>query len=152
MRILNRSDKARVDLRLDDDREHLEPVLQTVALWAREGAECPPEFWERQRLQILSRVSALESQGVARVPRLAWSLAVAVLVIASFMLNAGRRVKPANPAPLDPDGQLLVDIERAMQTGGPSALEPAAMLAEEIGQYENTSSALQHRREGSHEE
>jgi hypothetical protein len=152
MRIMNQNDKDAAALRLDDDRQHLQPVLDAVARWAREGAECQPNFWERQRAEIMSRVSALESQGVARVPRLAWAIASAVLVIASFMLNSGPRVEPVLRAQTDPDRELLVEIERAMQTGGPTALEPAAMLDEEIADYENTSSALQHQREGSHEE
>jgi hypothetical protein len=151
VRIMNHKDKDPAALRLDDDRQHFQPLLETLALWASEGADRPPEFWERQRMEILSRVSALESQGVARVPRLAWSIAVALVVIAGFLLNSGPRVEPVLRAQTDPDRELLVEVEHAMQTGGPSALEPAAMLAEEIGEYEN-SSALQHRQEGSHEE
>lgn len=152
MRILNHNDKDPADLRLDDDQQHLQPVFEALALWAREGAERQPNFWEQQRMEILSRVSALESQGIERIPRLAWGVAVAVVVIASFMLNGRPRVQPAIPTQTDSDAQLLVEIEQAMQTGGPSALEPAAILADEIGQYQNASSALQHRQEVSHEE
>jgi hypothetical protein len=144
MRILNRNDKDPADLLVEHDRQQLGPVLEALAQWAREGAERQPNFWERQRAEILSRVAAREDTA-PRVPRLAWSIAVAVLVIASFMLNSGPRVKPAIPTQMDSDAQLLVEVEQAMQTGGPSALEPAAMLAEEIGEYENTGSALQHR-------
>jgi hypothetical protein len=152
MKIVSRQDKDPAELRLDDDRQQLQPVLESLALWATEGGERHPNFWEQQRMKILCRVSALENQRVAQIPRLAWSIALAVVVIASFMLNSGPRVKPGIEPPMDSDRQLLVDIERAMQSGGPSALEPAAMLAEEIGQYENTSSDLQHRQEVSHEE
>jgi hypothetical protein len=152
MKIVSRQDKDPAELRLDDDRQQLQPVLESLALWAREGGERQPNFWERQRMEILARVSALENHRVARVPRLAWAIATAVLVIASFMLGSSPRVEPALRMQTDPDRELLVEIERAMQSGGPSALEPAAMLADEIGQYDNTSSALQHQQEVSHEE
>ncbi len=35
---------------------------------------------------------------------------------------------------MDPDHELLIEVERAVQTDGPLALEPAALLAEEMVQ------------------
>jgi hypothetical protein len=143
MEILNRlSDENLTDLLLESDRQYLQPILEGLPEWARASADRPPEFWERQRRAILSRVSALEDQASLRIPRAAWAIAAAIFVIASFMLNSGPRVTPVPQAVTDADRELLLEVERVVQGGGPEALEPAALLASEIGQYQKPSSIL----------
>jgi hypothetical protein len=153
MEILNGlSNDDLTDLLLDSDRQHLRSVLEDLPAWARADADRPAEFWERQRAAIWSRISAEGIQAGSRFPSVAWAIAAAVLVIASFMLNSAPRVAPAPQAQADPDRELLLEVERAMQSGGPDALEPAALLAEEIGQHERTSSVLPIRKEANDEE
>jgi hypothetical protein len=132
--------------------ESLQPILEALPACIRGDADRPPEFWERQRAAILSRISAADIQAGSGVPGVAWAIAVAILVIASFMLSSGPRVAPAPQAQTDPDRELLLEVEAAMQSGGPEALEPAALLADEISQYEKTSSVVPSRKEVNDEE
>lgn len=153
MEILNRlSNEDLTDLLLDSDRQHLQPVLEGLPAWARASADRPQEFWERQRRAILSRVSALEEQASLRIPSAAWAIAAAIFVIASFMLNSAQRIAPAPQAATDADRELLLEVERAVQSGGPEALEPAALLAEEIGQHQKPNSISPRRKEVNDEE
>jgi hypothetical protein len=141
MEMLNRlNNEDLTDLLVDSDRQHLRPVLEGLPEWARASADRPPEFWERQRRVILARVSALEDQASLRIPTAVWAAAAAIFVIASFMLNSGPRITPAPQAAVDPDRELLLEVERAVQSGGPEALEPAALLAEQIGQHQKLNS------------
>ena len=43
-------------------------------------------------------------------------------------------VVPPHEAQMDPDHELLVAVERAVHNDGPAALDPAALLAEEMVQ------------------
>jgi hypothetical protein len=43
-------------------------------------------------------------------------------------------VVPPQAAPVDPDHELLLAVERAVRNDGPAALDPAALLAEEMVQ------------------
>jgi hypothetical protein len=128
--------------RPDDDEASdlllLRPVIEPLAAWTHGDAVRSPEFWDRQRTAVLSKIPALQVQPGSRNPAWAWAVAAAVLAIAVLMLDSGPRIGPTQQAEVDSDSELLFKIERAMQTGGPSALEPAALLADEIEEHGKT--------------
>ncbi|MGH9492634.1 MAG: hypothetical protein ACRD2K_03955 [Terriglobales bacterium] len=92
---------------------------------ARAQAEKPEGFWARQR----SAAAAHRSELPARP--LAWAATIAVAVLAAMLLQKPRPAVPSTPAP-DPDQALLVAVERATRRQVPQALEPAALLTQEI--------------------
>jgi hypothetical protein len=107
-----------------------DPVFSTLPDWARAATDCPDAFWDQQRLEIRRRLATAprrSSMGVLA----AWAGAWAVVVLAIALL----RTTPTPQASVgqnDSDQELLVGVEQTLQRGGPQALEPAAMLAEEI--------------------
>jgi hypothetical protein len=95
--------------------------------------ERPEEFWLRQRAAIRSRLH-IAPPVKPRLPQLAWTAAITVLGIASLMLTKTPQPAPAAQLDSDSDHQLLVEVEEALQIGGPPSLEPAAFLAGEISE------------------
>ena len=100
-------------------------------------AERPEGFWERQRSAAAVRSSAL------RARPLAWATAIAVALLAATLLQEPRPAPPAAPSP-DPDQALLVAVERATRRQVPQALEPAALLTQEISRNLNQSGIAAH--------
>jgi anti-sigma factor RsiW len=94
------------------------------------------EFWTTQQRAIRARIASQNSETSSK-GRLAWGLATATIVVATVLVLGGNPPRPltAPNARVDPDHELLVEVERTLQTGGPEALEPAALLAQEIGQH-----------------
>jgi hypothetical protein len=143
MEIRNGPDDHDLNALGDSDRQELQPVLDAVSGWAKARGDRSPAFWEQQRAAILSRISADEQHPQSRVSGFAWAVAAAVIVIGSFMLQTGPAPSPEiQRVQTETDGQLLQQVESAMESGGPEALEPAALLAEEIEQHSNANSAL----------
>ena len=110
--------------------------LRDVILGLRNSGEEEGEFWTAQqraiRAKIVSQSAKPSSKG-----RVAWGLATATIAVAT-MLVLGGQAPTSHTAPnakVDPDHELLMEVERTLQTGGPEALEPAALLAQEIGQH-----------------
>ena len=114
--------------------ESLRRVLGHYHEEARAAAERPESFWQRQRAAIAARRT---DQSAPR--RLAWAAAVAMVLLAAVLLT--ERTPPAAPAAeTDPDHTLLVDVERSVRRELPRALEPAALLAQEVGRNAETRS------------
>lgn len=132
---INRSDE---ELAIPPD-DRLGVLVDALPQWVGSGAERPGEFWEQQRAAILSRVSANQN-AVAFNSRLAWVAAAAVLAIAACLLTLYPRVAAPTQAQTDPDRDLLIEVEYAVEGEGPQALEPAALLAGEIDRYQQNSS------------
>jgi len=86
----------------------------------------PEAFWQWQRTTIATRrIGRLGSR------RLAWATAaVAVVLLAILLIEKSSPPKPS--AQSDPDHALLVDVERSVRRELPRALEPAALLAQEV--------------------
>jgi hypothetical protein len=66
---------------------------------------------------------------------LAQACALALLLFALMLLRTGPKpvqVPSQTQFSPDPDQELLVAIEQAVQSDGPASLEPAALLAEQI--------------------
>ena len=114
----------------DSDQQHLRQALAALPEWAQALTEHPDGFWERQRTEIGERIAGVpESKSTQTVT--AWAGALAIVLLAIFLLSDSSA--PRLPgAQSDPDQELLVAVEQTVQSGVPQALEPAAMLAEEI--------------------
>ena len=102
----------------------------------------PQEFWDRQRAVIRTQIAALPSQPKPLSRRLAWAPVFALVVLAGLLLTGGRPAPPPTQpqAAVDPDHELLVAVERVMQSNGPNALEPATYFIQQISQPSRTNS------------
>jgi hypothetical protein len=114
---------------LDSDQQHVQGTLGPLAEWAQTATDYPDTFWERQQAEIRMRIVA--SQHSPLRPAAAWASAFAVVLLAIIFLNSGPTL-PRPAAQNDSDQELLVAVEQSVQSGVPQALEPAAMLADEI--------------------
>lgn len=104
---------------------------------AQQAADRPESFWLRQRTSVVSRM-----MGRRAAPRLAWTATVAAILLAAILLTpqaprvVDRPVTPSTPAQSpESDSALLLDVQRSVQREVPVALEPAALLVEEMNQY-----------------
>jgi hypothetical protein len=131
------SNEELTDFTIESDQRSLRATLEALPEWARASTERPEEFWQEQRSMIWSRISCPESTSATRLvrrsPLLAWSAVAALVLLAGLMLDRGSLAPPPK-AQVDPDHELLVAVERAVYNDGPAALEPAALLAEEMVQ------------------
>jgi anti-sigma factor RsiW len=143
-------------------RAHLEPCeacrteldhwQQTLALLpadARAIAERPADFWERQQ-QAIARLPGSRQAAKPTFPAFAWAGALALVLFALLLLGTGPAPAPSQ-ATYDPDHQLLLEVEEAVNSGLPEALEPAALLAQEIGDHAETRSSSRSPKETTHE-
>lgn len=131
------SDDELMELAIDSDRQALRSTLESLPDWARTSTEHSEEFWQKQRQAVWSRISTPQFQAQDRLAR--WIPALAGLALATTVLLAGlildrARVTPPRKAQVDPDHELLLQVERAVNNAGPAALDPAALLAEEMVQ------------------
>ena len=124
------------DLAIESDQQALRPTLEALPDWARASTERPEEFWQKQRGAVWSRI-ALDRHPHDRMVRrplvLAWSALAAMVLLAGLLLDRAP-VAPPPKAQVDPDHELLMAVERAVHNDGPAALDPAALLAEEMVQ------------------
>lgn len=131
------SNEELTDLTIESDQRSLRPTLEALPEWARASTEQAEEFWQTQRSIVWSRISSSESAAAARLvrrsPLLAWPAAVALVLLAGLLLDRGS-MAPPHKTQMDPDHELLLAVERAVHNDGPAALEPAALLAEEMVQ------------------
>jgi len=107
--------------------ERLSSAVSSFALWAHQAAERPNGFWQAQASAIRPRLR--EPRSLLR--RLAWAGALALLLLAATLLSENAPPAPT-VAQTDPDHALLVDVEHSVRRELPRALEPAALLAEEV--------------------
>ncbi len=134
-------------------RQEHEQLLQPVKElpeWARSAEEQPEVFWERQRLAIRSRI-ARESGSARRSTRLAWVVALAIILFASLILKTGSRV-PVQRSQADPDHELLVAVEQALDGDVPEALQPASLLVDEMAKASQPDSNSRNSKEKSKHE
>jgi hypothetical protein len=137
MRIVRRPKNPRneelAELAIESDRQHLGQTLEALPGWARAATERDNEFWQKQRISVWSRISAAESRSAHRAPILAWALVGAMMAVSGWLLERPM-VVPPREVYADPDHELLMEVERMVQIDGPLALEPAALLAQEMVQ------------------
>ena len=131
------SDEELKDLTIESDQRALRSTLEALPEWAQTSTERPEEFWQEQRRIVWARIASSENTAatrlVGRSPVLAWSALAALALLAGFMLDRGSLARP-HKAQLDPDHELLLAVERAVHNDGPAALDPAALLADEMVQ------------------
>jgi tRNA/tmRNA/rRNA uracil-C5-methylase (TrmA/RlmC/RlmD family) len=114
-------------------RERLEEAFRDFGAANREYAQRPENFWERQTAAI--RASRIRAQQRSRMTMaLVPSLAV-LLLMAVAMLGRAPGVRPVTTPTraqaIDPDHELLLRVERAIQADTPLALEPATLMVDE---------------------
>jgi len=139
-----------VDLVIESDQRCLRQTFEALPGWARTAAEQNEEFWQNQRLSIWSRISSAEDRSVRRLPILAWALVAAAMAASVWLFNRPL-VVPPREVRVDSDHELLMEVERVVQIDGPLALEPAALLAEEMVQELPAKHSPNHKKEPSHE-
>jgi hypothetical protein len=131
------SNEELTDLTIESDQRALRSTLEVLPEWARASTERPEEFWQEQRSIVWSRISSSVNPATSRLVRrsllLAWSAVTALVLLAGLMLDHGSLAPPHKAQP-DPDHELLLVVERAVNNDGPAALDPAALLAEEMVQ------------------
>jgi hypothetical protein len=114
----------------EEDRRELRPALEALAAWARDVAERPESFWERQRAAVWTRLAARRRQKLQRLGAVA--AAVCLLLAALALVGVNRHPARTPPrAQTDQDRELLFRVEQTMQSDGPQALEPAALLVQQ---------------------
>ncbi len=135
------SNQELTDVVLESDQQSLRSTLEALPELARASTERPEEFWHEQRRAIWSRIGSAAvtaaDPGGNRTHRpplvLAWSAVAAMILLAGWMLDRAP-VVPPQVAKVDPDHELLLAVERAVHNDGPAALDPAALLADEMVQ------------------
>ena len=115
---------------LASDQRHLQRILDALTEWSRATTEHPDAFWERQQADIKKRICAVQQRSSMRTAT-TWASAFAVVLLATFLLRSSPAPRPSSTQS-DPDQELLVAVEQSVQRGVPQALEPAALLADEI--------------------
>ena len=80
---------------------------------------------------MVTRSTLAERSIAQRFPVLTWAAVATMIAIAILMLHRAPTAE-IRQARVDPDHELLIEIERAVQSDGPEALEPAALLAQEM--------------------
>jgi len=109
-----------------EEEQHLEGLLRHYRQAVHAAARRPEAFWQWQRTAIAARRAWRPSSR-----RLAWGASAAAVVLAAILLTLHK--PPTKPvAEFDPDQALLADVQRSVRRELPRALEPAALLAQEI--------------------
>jgi len=131
------------------EQERMRRVLGELPSLARVVAQNADAFWEKQRTAIWADIVMVQPR--KQFPVLTWALGAAVLAVASLLLSVAPDPVPTRAA-ADPDHELMIQLERALQSEVPEALEPAALLAREMTQNSQPNSVSPVRKkESSHE-
>jgi hypothetical protein len=144
------SDDELAGLTLASDEQCLRETLGNLPACAQTASQRPDEFWQEQRTKVWSRVAQTERSVAQRFPVLTWAAVATMIAIAILMLHRGPTAE-TRQARVDPDHELLIEIERAVQSDGPEALEPAALLAQEMIRARPSRNTPIHKMEVSHE-
>jgi len=117
----------------------LSAAVSRASEWTRAAAERPAGFWYTQRQAILEGVSARPQ----RSHLTAWASVLAALVLTAVLLgrvsvepnlmtgNGGNSVDSA-AAPVDPDDELMAEIQASVRRPVPRAFEPALLVTQEL--------------------
>jgi hypothetical protein len=145
------SNEELADLVIESDRQALRQTFEALPGWARAATERDEEFWQNQRTAVWSRISSAEERSARRLPILAWALAGVMIAVSGWLLNRPLVVPPPQEVRVASDHELLMEVERVVQIDGPLALEPAALLAEEMVQDLPAKNSSSHKKETNHE-
>ena len=129
------------------ERDRVRRLLAELPAVTHVVAQNTDAFWEQQSRAIWAQIDSIESR---KLPVLAWASAAAVLIAATLLFNSAPTVPPRAQA--DSDHELMVQLERTLQSEVPAALEPAALLARDITQNSQLNSpSSERKKESSHE-
>ncbi len=113
-----------------DEYIPLERALRDLPEAVRAASDRPQIFWQRQRAAIRSRIAVHEASRQSWIG-FAWATLGSLILLAALLLSGAKNL-PKPQAQLDPDQELLLAVERAVQSNVPESLAPAALLAEDI--------------------
>ena len=149
--IRHSNDEQLLDLMLESDEQRLRPVLKDLPKVIDSATEHSDEFWASQRAHVRSRLAEANHRPAA-LPILAFAT-IAVLIIAAALMVDRRPILSTHGPQVraDVDHDLLLQVERVLDNGGPEALEPAALLADEMVRAQTSSISPRSRQEGNHE-
>ena len=91
------------------------------------------DFWQRQRAAIQERIEVVREARTQRTPRLAWAALAATILLGTLWMNDSEKPVTSQQVQID-DQELMIAVDHTMQSDVPEALEPASLLAQEIGQ------------------
>ena len=147
------SDEELLDLTIESDWQALRHTLEALPEWVGASADEPEEFWRKQREAVWSRISSPQYRArdymVRWLPAVAWSALAAMVLLAGWMVS--RPVTLPRQTQVDPDHELLMAVERAVHNDGPAALDPAALLADEMVQNMTAINSPARKKEPTHE-
>jgi predicted anti-sigma-YlaC factor YlaD len=102
--------------------------------WARAAAHRPENFWEMQHARIAARLVPEKKKNIRTWGfQLALATAAAVIILAFAIF--GTRPYPQQVASTVDDHSLLVDVEHSINDELPAALQPAALLVNEMNRH-----------------
>jgi hypothetical protein len=134
-----------IDLMSEGEQQALRSTLEALPGAAREAAFRSEKFWETQRSMVWSQISnprllherntanRMHRQGARRTCGLVVAGMAAMFLLGALLLDHGA-LAPPRSIQADPDHELLLAVERAVHNDGPAALDPAALLADEMVQ------------------
>ncbi len=100
--------------------------------WVVSRIDRRDSFWEQQRRDIRTRLEEKSPAGV-KGARWVWICSTCmVLLIAMFAIRRAPETAPV--ASMDPDHELLIEVQRLLRRDLPAALEPAAFLTQDLAQ------------------
>jgi len=115
------------------EREKVEEALRQFGAANREYADRPASFYEQQAARI--RAAQQDSRQKSRLTMTLVPSLVVLLLLAVALLGKAPGVGSVAVAPpvqqTDSDHELLLQVERAIQSDTPRALEPATLMVEE---------------------
>ncbi|MGH9512992.1 MAG: hypothetical protein ACRD2U_12745 [Terriglobales bacterium] len=139
------SDEQLTELLLESDRLYVRRAFGSLAEIAGEAADQPHTFWRNQNAAIWARIRAAEKYSARAT--MTFASAVALMLMTALLMRPGSRDAVVRPQP-DPDQELMIAVERTVGSDVPAALEPAALLSNEI--IKGTRRQTSHR-EGAHQ-
>jgi hypothetical protein len=135
------------------ERDQVEAALRQFAEANRKYAKRSEDFWELQAGRI--RAARHESESKSRLTTTLIPSVVVLLLAALAILGRAPRVYPiqhaAPVAQVDSDHELLLEVERAIHSDTPRALEPATLMVDESDGNLPLDPALQNKETRSHE-
>ena len=127
------------DLILASDQQFLQHQLTQLPAQARDAAEKSEEFWAAQRVAVWSKIAGRE-RARRWIPALA-AAAVAAIIAIAILLAPHKTTKTEATVALPQaisDQELLVQVERILQSDTPASLQPAGLLAPEMAEYKSS--------------
>ncbi len=135
------TDEQLTDMLVDDDERELRGELSAMAQAARTATSFEDSFWRAQQARIRAKISS-SAEKHSRFGALVWATAAAMILFGALNLDQ-HSAQTQQTAQTDQDQQLMIAVQEAVDNAGPSALEPAGLLASEINQAYQASSVSQ---------